>query len=63
MSSDEDVLVGYETDWSNRVLKALNVAVLIGIPYTQTSNLVCERHTRVYCQCMRILQKMEKTQE
>ena len=47
MSSDEDALFRFETRWYKRVLRALNVAVHTGIPYTHTSNPLCERGNRV----------------
>ena len=40
---DKDVRIRSDTGWYKRVLDALNVHVTTGVPYTQTSNLLCER--------------------
>ena len=45
--SDEDVRIRSDARWYNRVLDALNVHVTIGVPYTHTSNPLCERRNRV----------------
>ena len=41
--SDEDVRIRSDTGWYKRVLNALNVEVTTGVPYTHTSNPLCER--------------------
>ena len=41
--SDEDVRICSDTGWYKRVLNALNVEVTTGVPYTHTSNPLCER--------------------
>ena len=44
INSDEDVRVRSDTGWYKRVLRSPNVQVSTGIPYTHTSNPLCERH-------------------
>ena len=44
-----------------RVLYALNVHETTGVPYTHTSNPLCERQNRVVEQNLRILIKQERT--
>ena len=41
--SDENVRIGSDTGWYQRVLDALNVHISTGVPYTHTSNPLCER--------------------
>ena len=55
--SDEDVRIRSDTGWYKRVLNALNVEVTTGVPYTNTSNPLCERQNRVVEQNLRILMK------
>ena len=43
INSDEDVRVRSNTGWYKRVLTFLKVQVSTGIPYTHTSNPLCER--------------------
>ena len=43
--SDEDVRIRSDTGWYRRVLNALNVEITTGVPYTHTSNPLCERQT------------------
>ena len=57
--SDEDVRIRSDTGWYKRVLNALNVEVTTGVPYTHTSNPLCERQNRVAEQNLRILMKQE----
>ena len=40
---DEDFRARSDTGWYKRVLRSLNVHVSAGIPYTHTSNPLCER--------------------
>ena len=42
INSDEDVRVRSDTGWYKRVLRSLNVQVSTAIPYTHTSNPLCE---------------------
>ena len=59
--SDEDVRIRSDTGWYKRVLNALTVEVTTGVPYTDTSNPLCERQNRVVEQKLRILMKEEST--
>ena len=43
INSEEDVRVRSDTGWYKRVLRYFNVQVSTGIPYTHTSNPLCER--------------------
>ena len=61
--SDEDVRIRSDTAWYKRVLDALNVHVTTGVPYTHTSNPLCERQNRVLEQNLRILMKQERTKD
>ena len=63
ISSYEDVRFRSDTAWYKRAPRALNVRVHTGVPYTHTSNPLCERQSRVFRQCMRILLKREKTSD
>ena len=45
--SDEDVRIRSDTGWYKPVLNALNVEVTTRVPYTHTSNPLCERQNRV----------------
>ena len=57
--SDEDVRIRSDTGGYKRLLDALNVEVTTGVPYTHTSNPLCERQNRVVEQNLRILMKQE----
>ena len=61
--SDEDVRIRSDTGWYKRVLNALNVDVTTGVPYTHTSNPLCERQSRVVGQNPRILMKQERSKD
>ena len=61
--SDEDVRIWSDTGWYKRVLDAQNIHVTTGVPYTHTSNLLCERQNRVLEQNLRILMKQERTKD
>ena len=63
IDSDEDVRIWSDTGWYKRVLDALNVQVTNGVPYTHTSNPLCERQNRVVEQNLRILMKQERTKD
>ena len=45
------------------MLNALNVEVTTGVPYTHTSNPLCERQNRVVEQNLRTLMKQEGTKD
>ena len=61
--SDEDIRIRRDTGWYKRVLDALNVHVTTGVPYTHTSNPLCEGQNRVLEQNLRILMKQERTKD
>ena len=61
--SDEDVRIRSDTGWCKRVLDALNVQVTTGVPYTHTSNPLCERQNPVVEQKLRNLMKQERTKD
>ena len=61
--SDEDVRIRSDTGWYKRVLNALSVEVPTGVPYTHTSNPLCERQNRLVEQNLRILMKQERTKD
>ena len=61
--SDEDVRIRSDTGWYKQVLNALNVEVTTGVPYTHTSNPLCERQNRVVEQNVRILMKLAAVKE
>ena len=63
MHCDEDVRIRSDTGWYKRVLNALNVEVTTGVPYTHTSNPLCERQNRVVEQNLRTLMKQERTKD
>ena len=60
---DEDVRIWSDTGWYKRVLDALNVHVTTGVPYTHTSNPLCERPNRVVEQNLRIMMTQERTKD
>ena len=59
MHSEEDVRIRSDTEWCKRVLDALNVHATTGVPYTHTSNPLCETQNRVLEQNLKILMKQE----
>ena len=61
--SGEDVRIHSDTGWCKRVLNALNVEVTTGLPYTHTSNPLCQRQDPVVEQNLRILMKQEGTKD
>ena len=61
--SDEDVHIRSDTGRYKRVWDTLNVHVTTGVPYTHTSNPLCERQNRVLEQILRILMKQESTKD
>ena len=63
INSDEYVRVRSDTGWYKRVLRSLNVHVSTGIPYTHTSNPLCERQIRVLKENVRIWCKTERTKD
>ena len=44
---DEDIHIRSDTGWYKGVLNALNTQMTAGVPYTHTSNPLCERQNRV----------------
>ena len=63
INSDQDVRVRSDTGWYKRVLRSLNVQVSTGIPYSHTSNPLCERQIRVLKENVRIWCKTERTRD
>ena len=63
INSDEDVRVRSDTGWYKRLLRSLNVQVSTGIPYSHTSNPLCERQIRVLKENVRIWCKTERTRD
>ena len=63
INSDEDVPVRSDTGWYKRALRSLNVQVSTGIPYSHTSNALCERQIRVLKENVRIWCKTERTRD
>ena len=63
INSDEDVRVRSDTGRYKRVLSSLNVHVSTGIPYTDTSNPLCERQIGVLKENVRIWCKTERTKD
>ena len=59
----EDVRVRSDTGWYKRVLRSLTVQVSTGIPYTHTSNPLCERQIRVLKENVRTWCKTERTKD
>ena len=60
---DEDLRVRSGTGWYKRVLSLLNVQVSTRIPYTDTSNPVCDQQIRVLKEDVRIWCKTERTKD
>ena len=63
INSHEDVRVRSDAGWYKRVPRSLNVQVSTGIPYTHTSNLLCERQIRDLKENVRIWCKTERTKD
>ena len=63
INSDEDVRLRSDTGSYRRVLRSLNVQVSTGIPYTHTSNPLCERQIRVLKGSVRIWCQIEGTKD
>ena len=63
INSDEDVRVRSDTSWDKRVLRSLNVQVSTGIPYTHTSNPVCQQQIHVLKENVRISCQTEGTKD
>ena len=61
--SDEDVRIRSDTGRYKRVLDPMNVHVTTGVPYTHTSNPLCERWNRVLEDNLRIVMKQERTKD
>ena len=60
---DEDIWIRSDTGWYKRVLRSLNVQVSTGIPYTHTSNPLCERRIPVLKENVSIWCKTEGTKD
>ena len=63
INSDDDVRVRSDTGLYKRVLRSLNVQVSTEIPYTHTSNPLCERQIRVLKDTERIWCTTERTKD
>ena len=63
INSDDDARVRSDTGWYKRVLRSLNVHVSTGIPYTHTSNPLCERQIRVLKKNVKIWSRTERTKD
>ena len=63
INSDEDVRVRSDTGWYKWVLRSLNVQVSTGIPYSHTSDPLCERQIRVLQENVRMWCKTERTRD
>ena len=61
--SDQQERIRSDTGWYKPVLDALNVPVTTGVPYTHTSNPLCERQNRMLEQNLRIRMKQECTKD
>ena len=61
--SDENVRIRRDTGWYKRVSNALNVHLTTAVPYTHTSNPLCERQKCVLQQNLRILMEQERTKD
>ena len=61
--SDEGVRMRSDTGWYKRVLNTLNVEVTTGVPYSHTSNHLCQRRDRVMKKHLRNLMKQEHTKD
>ena len=61
--SDQDIRFRSDDGWYKRVLDAQNVHVTTGVPYTHTSNALCERQNCVLGQNVRIVMKQERTKD
>ena len=57
------VRVRSDNGWYKRVLRCLNVQVSTAIPYSHTSNPLCERQIRVLKENLRIWCKTEHTRD
>ena len=63
MHFDSDVRIRSDTGWYKVVLDALNVNVTTGLPYSHTSNPLCETQHHVVEQNLRILMKQERRKD
>ena len=61
INSDKDIRVRSDTGWYKRVLRSLNVQVSKAIPYTDTSNPLCEKQIRPSKEHIRIRWKTGHT--
>ena len=63
INSDQNVRVRSDTGWYKSVLRSLNVQVSTEIPYTHTSNPVCEQQIPVLKENVRIWCKTSRTKD
>ena len=63
LHSDVDVRIWSDTGLYKQVLDALNVHVTTRVPYTHTSNPVCERQNLLVARKVRILMKQVRTKD
>ena len=61
--SEDDVRIWSDTGSYKPVLDAVNIHVTTGVPYTHTTNPLCERQNCVVEQNLRILMKQERTKD
>ena len=60
---DESYRIQSETRWYRGLLDALKVLVTGDVPYSHTSNPLCDRQDRVVEQNLRILMKQDRTKD
>ena len=60
---DKHVRIRSDSGWYKCVLDALNFRLPTGVPYTHTSDPLCERENRVVEQNVRILMNQEHTKD
>ena len=63
IDSDVDVPVRSDTGWYKRVLRSLNVEVSTRLPYTHTSNPLCEQQIPVVQENVKIWCRTERTKQ
>ena len=61
--SNNDVRIRSVAGWYKRVLDALKVHVTTSVPYTHTSNPLCEKQNHVLERNLGILMKQERTKD
>ena len=63
INSDEDIRVRSDTGRYKRVVRCLNVQVSTGIPYSHTSNPLCEQQIPLFKENVRIWCKTQRTRD